>query len=817
MKKKFFAILTALTVLALVMTGCPTPGTTPTPPAKMYTVIFDYNYTGAPAAVEVTVEDGKKIDAADIPDNPTRTDWEFLGWYTVAEETGGELFNPNAAVTRNRTYYARWSQFDAATQVKVYFDQNYTDAPAPALIIATKNTPLGDLFPSAPTREGFVFIGWFTEAGASGGTEFTAADSPGDVEKTVYARWGAAITITYDKNGGVGGTTKEVMGGVGFTIIGSSEANVSKAGSVFKNWNTAADGSGTVYEAGASATFTVDTTLFAQWKEPAAVAAASEIEEEITLGNSWFALYKFTLPDGKTWADYKNGGLVASYKLSQDLLDNGMARAIRVMGNFTDAEVNGTVYTYATTQEMKKNASGTDLEPKYNNADLAAAGPLVDIHNGVQMAAVAQWQGGASGPYILSQMGGAWNDGNMGTELDKLGITPEADEWFQLSYIIDGSKKNGAHDSAKRLPDDTDTGPFYFAVGLPGQNSGNTFGVKNVIMVGTTTGTNDVVGMPLYYKNTQAASNNLYRAYNGQFTKDGGNGTGLAGWKIKSGDESKIVPVEKDLGAAPVIVTITFDMNIPAEFSGTDAPADKTLKIISGERLASGQLAKPELAGYFCTGWFDEATDGNAIEAAGIDKTDLDNPVATGTAFTADTSIYAQWLDFTPNMTPWVIENPAMILRGGANYIVDADDGYIRMATGDINEANGAGAYDSLVCFSFKDDALEAIDGCPADKLGGFLKIKVEYAAENITIPAAGDGEMSVAVKNGVDSYSGPAPGSIPDGYPNLEDTGSFEWNLSAFATPPADKDPGFGLQANTVDHSEHYKIKITKITFSYN
>jgi len=472
------------------------------------------------------------------------------------------------------------------------------------------------------------------------------------------------------------------------------------------------------------------------------------------------------------------------------------------MGNFTDAEVNGTVYTYADTQ-----AAGA------NGATLAGAGPLVDVYNGIKMATVAQWQGGNSAPYIISQMGGAWVDNNMGTELSKLGVEPTANEWFTLSYIIDGSKKNGSH-QASRIPADTATGPFYFAIGLPGQNSGNTFGIKNVILVSNGTA-DDVLGMPLYYKDDGAAgtaaagdtggvgTDNLYRAYNGQFTKDGSNGTNLANWRVVKGS-ANIVPVDKSSDVtAPTLVTVTFNRN----YSG--APANTTLKVVTGEKLASSQLAKPERVGFLCTGWFDAATDGTEVTNA--------------TVISADKTIYAQWRSFTPNMTPWVINNPTMILNGGATF-VSGSTGPIQMGGG-TSPTNGA-----LVNFSFTDDALAAITGCPSDKLGGFLKVKVDFTATRGSDDTQSNKTMSLSIKNGASGYNNTPAALRPDGFNGYPDlgaadattfSGSFEWPLSLFSSPPDGVDPGFGLQINfngtPPDHSTSFVLNITRITFSYN
>jgi uncharacterized repeat protein (TIGR02543 family) len=819
MKKALYVLLAALTIIGMVSCGGDSGGGGTT----TYNVTFKQNYTSedATADVVVKVEKGKTIPVESVPEADVRDGYESIGWYSAAEDTGGTELNVATPVTANVTYYARWVSFDPVTQVKVTFDYNYAGSPANGLRIVLKNgTITAANFPAAPTRAGYLFDGWFTIKGATGGTELTATTDVGAENQSVYARWSESINMTYNSNGGVGGKTEAVRKGVDFAL---PVGDVSRAGWILTGFNSMQTGSGTAYLVGATVSFTANTTLYAQWKRPETIDPADEIVEELTLGNSWFAVYQFTLPSGKTWADYKNGGLVASYKLSQALLDNGMARAIRVMGTFLDTgtysidvgtaqapniqtgnykEVTGDVYTFADTQVT--GAQG---------AILAAKGPLIDIYNGVQMAAVGQWQGGNSAPYIISGMGGAWADNNMGTELSKLGVEPTADTWFELSYIIDGSKKNGSH-LAARVPADTATGPFYFAVGLPGQNSGNTFQVKNVTIVGTTTGTVDVVGMPLYYKNSNAAAGAtpLYRAYNGQFTKDGTNGTDLGGWRIVSG-EANLVPIQKDLGAAPTLVTVTWDQNY------TGGSANKTLKVISGEKLASSQLSKPERAGYLCNGWFDRPA------STAVPPTDPNNSVeiTNATVFSADTTIYAQWRTFTPNMTPWEISAPTMLYHGGAAASSLDSEGFIAMMNGTNNAAAGRGEYDSLICFSLVDEDLGLIAGVPTDKIAGFLYVSVEWEAKRTDTTG---GTMALGIKNSVDSWNAPPTALRPtdfNAYPDLGSatdlvaSGSFKWPLSMFGSPDTGKKMGFGIQCNAGGHSADFKLKIKKITFSAN
>ena len=76
-------------------------------------------------------------------------------------------------------------------------------------------------------------------------------------------------TVTYNGNGATSGTVPTDSNSPYFinssvTVLGNT-GDLAKTGHTFNGWNTAADGSGTSYVAGAQFTITANTTLYAQW------------------------------------------------------------------------------------------------------------------------------------------------------------------------------------------------------------------------------------------------------------------------------------------------------------------------------------------------------------------------------------------------------------------------------------------------------------------------------------------------------------------------------------------------------------------------
>jgi uncharacterized repeat protein (TIGR02543 family) len=71
---------------------------------KTYTVTFNYNYSGAPAASTKKVEEGQAVAK---PSDPTRDGSGFSGWYTEAGCVNKYDFT--SAVTADLTLYAGWN------------------------------------------------------------------------------------------------------------------------------------------------------------------------------------------------------------------------------------------------------------------------------------------------------------------------------------------------------------------------------------------------------------------------------------------------------------------------------------------------------------------------------------------------------------------------------------------------------------------------------------------------------------------------------------------------------------------------------------
>ena len=155
-------------------------------------------------------------------------------------------------------------------KVTVTFDLNGGTGTAPAQTIDKGGKVTK---PANPTKEGYDFAGWYTEA--EGGTEWNFEENAVNSNITLYAHWTEngtggeeppvtedKVTVTFDLNGGTGTAPAQTIDKGGKV---TKPANPTKEGYTFAGWYTAASG-GTEwnFETG---TVTANLTLYAIWTE----------------------------------------------------------------------------------------------------------------------------------------------------------------------------------------------------------------------------------------------------------------------------------------------------------------------------------------------------------------------------------------------------------------------------------------------------------------------------------------------------------------------------------------------------------------------
>ena len=233
--------------------------TTPPAPAT-YTITFDAN--GGTLSGGSTVTSGTDGKLASLPNDPTRTGYTFLGWYTG--KTGGTKVTKDTVFTRDTTVYAIWeaARGTAPVTYTVTFYPNKDDTTQVHAAKTTKTDHTID-WPSDPTKTNYIFKGWFDADNKpyTVGAQFFA-------DTSLYAQWednpdnpAKTFTITLDANGGAlseAGTVITNDSGK----LDSIPAAPTREGYTFNGWFTAASGGEKV---DLQSTFAQDSTIYAQW------------------------------------------------------------------------------------------------------------------------------------------------------------------------------------------------------------------------------------------------------------------------------------------------------------------------------------------------------------------------------------------------------------------------------------------------------------------------------------------------------------------------------------------------------------------------
>lgn len=217
------------------------------------TVTFDVQGGSEIAAQQV--QTGK---SAVRPENPERVGYAFAGWYTSADTSGSE-YDFTAAVNDDVTLYAKWTP----NMYAVTFDSQGGSA------VDAQQVAYGGYAtqPATPTRDGYTFVGWTTDAAGTTPYGFGMHVTGGI---TLYAKWddaGATYhTVTIHLNDGDDYSsdlpqdmTLFVKEGEKLTIPDSAP---SRGGYRFAGL-TSDEQRKTDYDAGTAVT--ADMTLYAKW------------------------------------------------------------------------------------------------------------------------------------------------------------------------------------------------------------------------------------------------------------------------------------------------------------------------------------------------------------------------------------------------------------------------------------------------------------------------------------------------------------------------------------------------------------------------
>ena len=228
-----------------------------------YTLSFNGNghTTGIPPE-NINVASNENVKLSDIGSNTlAKSGYVFLGWNTDASATTPLT---DITITNNTTVYAVWQKL-------VYYTLTFngngaTSGTVPEVknVVSGSTIDLKNYNPGNLAKEGYVFMGWNTDASATTPlTDITITSNT-----TVYAVWKEKpivnYSLTYNGNGATSGTVpevKNVVSGSTIDLKNYNPGNLAKEGYVFMGWNTDASATTPLTDI----TITSNTTVYAVW------------------------------------------------------------------------------------------------------------------------------------------------------------------------------------------------------------------------------------------------------------------------------------------------------------------------------------------------------------------------------------------------------------------------------------------------------------------------------------------------------------------------------------------------------------------------
>lgn len=267
-----------------------------------HTITFDLN--GAGSTQTEKVKNGSP--SIPKPADPTLPGYRFLGWYEGEPGSDGYLHSYCLAkfdqvVSKDRTFYAMWAKESPSSFIITFDPNGGTVSPTTKQTDADGRVSGG--YPT-PTREGYKFLGWFTDGDGYQPKE----DEAWSGNQTLIAKWEKAsagpYTVTFDWNGAfISPIVESVKSGE--RVRGYSLREPYGGIHRVAGWATE-DGTAWNFQKG----ITQDMTLYAIW-EPKMETVDPAVEDTFQFGNSDSYINNYTI--SKNYLEYLTENEPTSY------------------------------------------------------------------------------------------------------------------------------------------------------------------------------------------------------------------------------------------------------------------------------------------------------------------------------------------------------------------------------------------------------------------------------------------------------------------------------------------------------------------------
>jgi uncharacterized repeat protein (TIGR02543 family) len=260
-------LVAALFVAFIIQGAIPVSGAVAsTPPFHSVTFVENDSATDPVYSSQTANVQTALTSFANLSPSFVNSGFTFVNWNTSPDGSGTSFANGYIfSFATAEVLYATWvrnfhsvtfAENDSASDV-AYASQ--TENAPTALTMFTSLSP-------ALSNPGFTFVGWNSESNGEGVSYGDASVYSFSAPEVLYAVWSPIpiATLNFETNSGLG-SVGPISNQAGESTTLPTGSGISNPGYTFVGWNTAADGSGTEYEAGGTYVLTGNQTLYAQW------------------------------------------------------------------------------------------------------------------------------------------------------------------------------------------------------------------------------------------------------------------------------------------------------------------------------------------------------------------------------------------------------------------------------------------------------------------------------------------------------------------------------------------------------------------------
>lgn len=243
-------------------------------------------YDGADVISTFTVDKGTTLDETSKPANPEKEGYVFAGWYTNVDLT--DKYNFDLPVTADLKLYAKFEESVAVETQTVTFMKD-----AETLFdtsVVKKGNTVG--VHAEPTNDGYSFAGWYTDVKCTTAYDFNL---PVNTDITLYAKWLAKYTVSFDTDGGSTVESQTVVTGNKAT---KPAVNPTKKGYNFVGWYT--DNTYTTEFDFENTIITDNTTIYAKFEDTSIIRL------------NGYTFNKISTLEGLTTGYYVIGGYISN-------------------------------------------------------------------------------------------------------------------------------------------------------------------------------------------------------------------------------------------------------------------------------------------------------------------------------------------------------------------------------------------------------------------------------------------------------------------------------------------------------------------------